>query len=130
MNVDLWLPGATANADGEKGYIMNSMCDLTQFIISSVTYKIDSTTLALSFMSDIILSFGMCIVVVVDDGSPFKDAFTAMCLTLKINFWCLSHGNHKDNSVEPYHRYLNNTQTINGNDCGTNKVFIHNAKVS
>ena len=92
------------NADGEKGYLMNSMCYLTQFIVSSITCKIDSVSLAQLFMSDVVLSFGMCSVVVADDESPFKGAFTAMCLALKINVWCLSRGNHKGNSVERCHR--------------------------
>ena len=95
MRMDLWLLEAMVNADGEKGYLMNSMCDFTQYIISSATYKIDSTSLAQLFMSDIILSFGMCSVMFVDDGSPLLSAFTAMYLALILNFLCLSSGNQR-----------------------------------
>ena len=58
MHVDLWSPGST-EIEGKKGYLLNLVCDLTQFTVSSVTY--DTTALQLSqiFMSDVvILTFG------------------------------------------------------------------------
>ena len=109
MHVDLWSPGDTTSSINEKGYLMNSMCDLTQFVISSVTF--DTTALELSqllFMSDVILTFGMCApVIIVDEGSNFKVAFQEMCDILKITCWLLARGNHKGLSVETYHRFLN-----------------------
>ena len=42
----------------------------------------------------------------------------------------MSRGNHKGNSVEHYNRFLNKTQTFNGNDRGTNTCYIENAKTS
>ena len=81
-------------------------------------------------MPDVILSFDMCSVVGIDDRSTFKGTYIAMCQALKICYWCLSQGNHKGNSVESYHRFLNKTQVISANDCGTNQVFIYNAKTS
>ena len=132
MHVDLWSPGDTTSSINEKGYLMNSMCDLTQFVISSVTF--DTTALELSqllFMSDVILTFGMCApVIIVDEGSNFKVAFQEMCDILKITCWLLARGNHKGLSVERYHRFLNKTQTIAGNDRGTHAVFIQNSKTS
>ena len=130
IHVDIWSPGATVNENEDKGYLMNSICDMTQFVVPSITYSIASASLAQLFMSEVILSFGMCSVVVINDGSTFKGAFIAMCQALKINFWYLSYSNHKGNSVTHYHRFLNKTQAISNNNCGTNQVFIHNAKIS
>ena len=130
MHVDLWAPGLQEDTDGNKGYLMNSMCDISQFIISSPTTDITAAHLAQLFMADVILSFGMCSVVVIDDGSSFETVFKLMCEALGITYWCLSRGNHRGNSVERYHRFLNKTQAIAGNDRGTHKVYIQNAKTS
>ena len=53
-----------------------------------------------------------------------------MCEILKITLWPLSWGNHKGNSVERYHRFLNKTQTIIGQDRGTHHTFVQNVKTS
>ena len=58
---------------------MNSMCDLTQFVVSSPTTDITSVALTELFMSTVVLTFGMCSVVVVDDGSNFKNVFLETC---------------------------------------------------
>ena len=79
-------------------------------------------------MLDIILTFGMCNGAVIHDGSTFKNVFIAMCFVSKIHYWCLSRGNHQGNLFEHYHRFLNKTQTISGNDRGTNKLFIDDVK--
>ena len=130
IHVDLWLPGLTENSNGNKLYLMNCMCDLTQFFISSVTASIDAGTLAEIFMADVVLSFGMYFVVVIDYGSTFKSVFISMCKSLSIHYWCLSRGNHRGNSVKHYHRFLNQTEAIAGNDRGTHLVIIQNAKIS
>ena len=53
-----------------------------------------------------------------------------MCIALKMVFWPLAQGNHKAMRVECYHRFLNKTQTIVGQDRGTHETFIQNAKTS
>ena len=130
IHVDLWLPGLTENSNGNKLYLMNCMCDLTQFFISSVTASIDAGTLAEIFMADVVLSFGMCYVVVIDDGSTFKSVFIFMCKALKIHYCCLSHSNHRNNSTAHYHRCLSKTEAIAGNDRATYLIIIQNAKIS
>ena len=80
------------------------MCDLTQFTISSSTTYIQSETIAQLFIADVLLTFGMCSIVVIDDGNTFKCAFIEMCKKLKINHWCLARGNHRGISVERYYR--------------------------
>ena len=67
-------------------------------------------------METVVLTFGIVVVVVVDTDSKLLGTFKAVCSTLKINFWPLARGNHKDNSVKQYHRFLNKTQAIVGQD--------------
>ena len=67
---------------------------------------------------------------VVDADSRFRSTFEAMCKLLKLTFWSISRGNHKGNSVERYHSFLNKTQTIRGQDRGMYEVFHQNIKTS
>ena len=66
--------------------------------------------------------------VVVDSDIGVRGDFEAMCKFFQITFWSLARVNHKGNSVEKYHRFLNKTQAISGQDCGNNDVFIQNKK--
>ena len=79
MHVNLRSPGATLDTDGNKNYLMNSMCDITQFVVSSPTVSIEVASLTKLFVADVIMTFVMCSVVVVDDGSTFKNSFMDMC---------------------------------------------------
>ena len=62
----------------KKGYLMNSMCNINQFVISSPIVDISVAHLAQLFMVDVLLTFDMCLVVVVDNSSLFKVVFTTM----------------------------------------------------
>ena len=53
-----------------------------------------------------------------------------MCVALGIIFWPLVRRNHKSNTMEEYHRFLNKTQTIVGANMGTNFSFVENSKTS
>ena len=53
-----------------------------------------------------------------------------MCKHLKLTYWALSRGNHKGMSVEHYHRFLNKTQAIMGNDKNTHLTYLQNANTS
>ena len=86
MHVDLWAPGQIEDTDDNKGYLMNSMCDISQFVVSSATTDITAAHLAQLFIMDVILSFGMCSVVVVDNGSSFKQLFKLICEALDITY--------------------------------------------
>ena len=102
LQVDIWSRGLTLDSDRSKIYLLNCMCDLTQFVVPSLNTDIDTSTLAQIFMSDVVLSFGMCSVVVIDDGTTFKSVFISMCEKLNIDFWCLSRGNHRGNGQIVY----------------------------
>ena len=81
-------------------------------------------------MEEVVLSFGMVSVVIIDTDNRPRGAFEEMCKFLQIIFWPLSRVNHKGNSVEKYHHFLNKTQAIAGQDCVRHDVFIVNAKTS
>ena len=86
IHVDLWSPGDTEDADGNKIHLLKSMYDLSQFIVSSITTSTEVKILAQIFMSDVIMIFGMCSVVVIDSGSPSKCVFVTMGVVLKLNY--------------------------------------------
>ena len=69
-------------------------------------------------------------VIVVDADSLFFNDFQNMCTILQIHFWTLSWGNHKGNITLQYHRFLNKTHKIWGNNCGTYQWFLENAKTT
>ena len=71
------------------------MCDLTKFIVSSNMTDIKSEVLAKLFVEEVVLSFEMVDVVVVDSESRFRGEFQEICKTIQITFWPLSCGNHK-----------------------------------
>ena len=83
MHLDLWSPGITTDATGKPGYLLNSICDLTQFVVSSITFNTEATVLARLFMEDVVLSFGMVAFVVVDADSRFRSVFEEVCTILK-----------------------------------------------
>ena len=130
MHVDLWMPGKLVNESGKTLQLMNRMCDLTQFVISILVDDARSEILAKLFMEQVVLSFGMVAVVVVDADSKFLHLFQEMCSKLDFLLWPLARGNHKGNSVEKYHRFLNKTQTIVRADMGTHLSFVENSKTS
>ena len=82
---------------------MNCICDLTQFVIPIVVADPNAEILAKLFMEQVVLSFGMVAIVVVDADSKFLGVFMVMCKALDIWFWLLSRGNHKSLGVEMYH---------------------------
>ena len=109
---------------------MNGMYDLTQFVVSSITDNIEAAAPAQFFMSDIVMTFGMCAVVVIDNSSTSKCVFILMCKHLKIQYWCLLRGNQRGNgnSVERHQSFLNKTQTLVGTDRGTSLVIVQHEK--
>lgn len=130
IHCDIWVPGKLLTAQGNTVSLLNAMCDLTQFVVSSIVENPTAAELARVFMDQVLLSFGMCAVVVVDADSKFKSAFEDMCKKLGLLFWPLARNNHKGLSVERYHRFLNETQTIVGQERGTHMTILQNAKLS
>ena len=110
----------------QHGYIalMNTMCDMDQFVVVVPVPDKTSASLASYFMQHVLLKFGMCHLVVIDYGTPFMEDFVAMCQALNLNYDVLAKGNHKGLSVEHFHRFLNKSVTIAAEECGTNDIFF------
>ena len=73
--MDLWSPGRQDDGDGNKGYLMNAMCYITKFVVSIPNVDISDASLVQLFMANVVLSFCMCSIVVIDNGSTFKGGF-------------------------------------------------------
>ena len=123
LHADLWCPGDFTDYTGSH-YLLNVMCDLTQFVVVVPVPGSTSAVIAKYFMQDVLLKFGLCLLVVVDDGTPFKAAFTAACDSLRIPFECFAKRNHKSVLVEKFHRFLNKVVTIASNDRDTLDCFV------
>ena len=123
IHVDLWSPGHMTD---HNGYIalMNTMCDMTQFVVVVPVPDETSATLVSHLMQHILMKFGMCHLVVIDDGAPFKGSFVTMCQALNLNYDVLAKLNHKGLSIEYFHCFLNKSVTIAAEDCGTNDLFV------
>ena len=50
MHIDLRCPGKILDSTGNKGNLMNVMCDLTRFVVCTPTYNITAENLAKLFM--------------------------------------------------------------------------------
>ena len=82
MHYDLWIPGKLMDESGKTLQLLNCMCDLTQFVISILFDDASSDNLGKIFMEQVVLSFGMVSVVVVDTDSKFLNLIQDMCQQL------------------------------------------------
>ena len=108
---------------------MNAMCDMAQFVVSKPTKNTTASYLARLFMEHVLLKFGFCAIVVVDDGSTFRGLFKEMYSLLKIRFHAAAKRNHKSISVERFHNFLKKGITFYSEERGTNKCFVEAAMV-
>ena len=88
------MPGHHTDPNGYM-VLMNTMCDMSQCVVVISVPNESSATLASFFMHHVLMKFGLCHLVVLDDGSPFKEAFIAMCNDLSLNYDVLGKHNHK-----------------------------------
>ena len=123
LHVDLLIPGHHTDPNGYIA-LMDTMCDMIQFVVIVHVPNESSATLTSSFMQHILMQFGLCHLVVLDDGNQFKGAFIAMCDTLNLNYDVLANRIHKGLRVEHFHRFLNKSVTIAAEDLGTNDIFV------
>ena len=83
LSVDIWKPGVVKNADGYIA-LLNAMCDMTQFIVMSPVKKLECTYIVRTFIDSVLLKFGLCVLVVIDEGREFCGLFRSMCAKLNI----------------------------------------------
>ena len=77
IHVDLWMPGTFTDSKGNTA-LMNARCDMSQFVVVVPVPDESSATLVDHFFQHVLMKFGLCHLVVLDDGNLFKVAFVAM----------------------------------------------------
>ena len=75
-------------------------------------------------MQHLLLKFGICHLLILDDCRPFKGVFIAMCKSFNIKYDVLAKRSHKDLLVEKFHRFINKAIKIAAEDRGTNNIFV------
>ena len=105
MHADIWSPWNALHGNKAGCQLLNTMYNLAKFAISSIITSTMSELLATLFMEEVVLSYVMIAILVVDADSQFKGTFEDMCRILCITYWQLSRGNHKVNSIEKYHNF-------------------------
>jgi hypothetical protein len=121
LHIDLFSMGEV-EGDGIQEHVMNMMCDMTQFVITTPVPDTAAHVLTPIFMQEVLLKVGFCVMVVVDDGSTFKGLFVEMCKILKLRCHVLARNNHQALCVERFHVFLNKTLRIATNDQDSIKV--------
>ena len=106
MHVELWNPGTDISNNSARRHLLNDMRDLTQFVVSTITTETHVEHLAKLFMKNVVILFGVVVILIVDANSQFKSVFKDVCLSLGIVYCPLACGNHKGMSVEKYHRFI------------------------
>ena len=103
---------------------MNVMCGMSQFLFVVLVPDESSATLAFYCMQHVLLKFCLCYIFFLDDSTPFKEDFIAMCEALNLNHDVLAKRNHKDLTVEHFHRLFNKSITIATEEHSTDDIFV------
>ena len=135
ISVDIWSPGDLSNCY-EQTKLLNCMCGMTEFVVCTAITNTGAAYLARIFMEHILLKFGLCIMVVRDDGNKFRGIFEQMCKALNIRFHVVANRDHKAIGIERFHKFLNHSETFQLRDeglqnhlceVGMTKVYAWNA---
>ena len=106
-----------------KDYLFNAMRDIAQFVIIVPISGCTFAVITQHIMQDVLMKFGLCHLVVIDNGTLSKSVFTAMYDCLTINYEVVAKRNHKSVLVEIFYRFLNKSVTIASNDRDTVSIF-------
>ena len=85
------------------------MYDMSQFVVVVPVPDESSAILASYFMQHVLMKFGLCHLVVFDDGTPFKELSGIKC---QLRHSC------------SIHRFLNKSVTIAAGERGTTNIFV------
>ena len=77
---DVWILGHR-NDPNDYMVFMNAMRDMSQFVVVAPFRDESSATLADNFMQHVLMKFGICHLVVLDDGIPIKGALS-LCVNI------------------------------------------------
>ena len=103
LHADLWMPCNFEDRNGNV-VLMNIMCDMTQFVIVVPVPDEIASTLVENFMQHVFLKFGICHLIILDDGSPFKGVLSVMCKALRINYDIIAKRNRKGLLVNKFNK--------------------------
>ena len=123
LHVDLWIPGNYTDNNGNIA-LMNTMCGIIHFVVVIPVPDESSITLASYFMQHVLMKFGLCHLIVLDDSTPFKEDLIAIYQALNLNYNILAKLNHTGFSVDIFHRFLNKSVIITAGECGTKNIFV------
>ena len=85
---------------------------MSQFVVVVPIPNEYIATLVSHFMQHVLMKFGLCQLVVLDGGNPFKGFFITMCESLNLNHIVLAKRNLKGLTVEYVYIFLNKSVTI------------------
>ena len=75
-------------------------------------------------MQHVLLKFGLCHLVVLDDDTAIKGAFIAIYEALHLNRNVFANHNHKGLTIEHFHLLLNKSVTIATEEHDSNDIFV------
>ena len=84
MRVKLWAPGTALSKNLSGINLLNAMCDLMQFFVSTITMETHAEHLAKRFMENAVLLFIMVAIIFFETDIWFKNVFKDMCVALGI----------------------------------------------
>ena len=83
------------------------MCGMSQFEVVITIPDETSIILARNFIQHILIKFGLCHLIALDDGTLFKGYFITMCQALNSNYNILAKQKYKGLTVGEFRRLLN-----------------------
>ena len=106
-------------------YLMNSMYNMTQSMVSIATEYITASHLVRLFIEGVLLKVGLCYLIVVDIVNKSKGAFIGMAKTLCIKIHIVASRNHKSVGVGRYHKCINHATTVLAEEQGSTDFLIN-----
>ena len=76
ISAGIWSPGETTSGTCAK-CILNCVCGMSQFVVAVADQHVNASELTRAFVANVLLKFGLCLVIVVDDPSLFKVFFSS-----------------------------------------------------
>ena len=129
VSVDIWSPGDVISPTCAK-CLLNCMCNMTKFVCSVALAHVNAAKLARAFVEGVLLKYGLCLVIVVDDDSDVMALFEATSKSLNIRLHKAAKRNHKAIGVERYYTFLNHNVKIISSVRQTHKCFVEVGHIS
>ena len=123
VSVDIRSPGDISSDDGQK-YLFGNMCDMSQFVVIQGCRNKESSTVAHLLMEGFLLKFGLCLMIICDQGSENRKIFEKACGALNIRIHPVAKHNHRAVGVERFFKVMLPDQKLCAEECATPKAFV------